>query len=76
MNNSKKNELSICTIKGNACISGETIFLAKLISIFKRNEKGELFVIQIADKDYFKKLKPVASELNNHPQRRWIFKSY
>ena len=69
MNNSKKFELSICTIKGNANISGETFFLTKLISILKCNEKGELLSIQIADEDYFNKLKPVASELKNtYPQ--------
>lgn len=69
LNSSENFELSICTIKGNACISGEPIFLTKLINIFKCNEKGELFVIQIADDDYFKKLKPIASELKNtYPQ--------
>lgn len=69
LNSSENFELSICTIKCNANISGETFFLAKLISIFKCNEKGELFVVQIADDYYFKKLKPVASELKSkYPQ--------
>ena len=72
LNSSENIELSICTIKGNAHISIETILLTKLIRIFKCNEEGYLFVIQIADEDYFMKLKPVASELkNSYPQ---IFK--
>ena len=65
LNSSENIELSICTIKGNAHISVEIILLTKLIRIFKCNEEGYLFVIQIADEDYFMKLKPVASELRN-----------
>ncbi len=56
-------DLSICTLQGNLCISGTKILLAKLISILKCNEKGQPFNIQIANDEYFSKLKIIGDDI-------------
>lgn len=55
-------EISVCTLKGNLVISGDSSFFFVLSQIFKCNEDGEPLPIQTADSDYFKKLIIIGSE--------------
>jgi hypothetical protein len=55
-------EISVCTLKGNLVISGDSSFFLVLFQILKCNENGEPLPIQTADSDYFKKLMIIGSE--------------
>jgi hypothetical protein len=63
MEKNKTIEFSICTIKGNCCISISLFLLQKLTKIFKCNKNGNLLSQQIADDEYFRKLEIVSRDL-------------
>ena len=52
-------DFSICTIQGNLWMSVPRTQFAKLISAFKCNEKGQLFIVQTADDEYLRKIEKI-----------------
>lgn len=62
-------DFSICTIQGNLWMSVPRTQFAKLISAFKCNEKGQLFIVQTADDEYLRKIEKIGGDfVKTYPQ--------
>lgn len=54
-------ELSICTTKGNGCVSMSKKHFRLFIKVFHCNKDGEVYITQVADNEYFERVKSIGS---------------
>lgn len=67
-------ELSICTTKGNGCISMSKSHFRLFVKVFSCNNDGEVYITQVADNEYFERVKSISSKFKKSiPQTHSIF---